>query len=717
MKRTLLLLALALVLPAAARAGDVTMVARDIPLGPRLLQEASPPPPRFNMLGLHWQGPGIVSYRTRSSAGRWRSWRTADADSGPDAGSSEANPLWHDGNLDWTGTAAGVQFRIHGAVSRLRAFYLWSRVTKRPSRVLSIAGSPSIVPRTAWEADEKIVRARPRYAATLELAVVHHTAGTNDYTPAQAPAIVRGIEVYHVRANGWNDIGYNFLVDRFGTVYEGRGGGITRNVIGAHSLGFNTGTAGVALIGNFSSAAPPPPMQDALVRLLAWRLDIAHLDPRSAVAYRSGGNFKFKAGKVVMLRAISGHRDTGPTECPGNRAYALLGTIASRVAQTGLPKLYAPVVTGAIGGDVRFQATLSSSLPWTVTVTSSLGKVVAQQTGLSALVDWTWNSSKAGKGPFTWTIAGSPSLLPANGSLGVVAPPAAPAKPVAPPAPATPATPAVPPALLSGLTVAPTVLTPTADNAGATVTVDFVLGSAALMTVQVVGPPGTTVAPLTLLSANVAAGQSSFQWDVSALANGRYDVVVTAQPAAGTAVTQSIPLVVDRTLLNFSVTPTPFSPNGDGVNDTMTFGFTLGQPVPVQVVVQRAGTVVATVLSAQLGPGAQSLNWDGTSGGARLSDGSYVAVVTATDSFGTVSLLQPFTIDTTAPVLTLVDGPTLRFTLGEAATVTAVVNGQTVAVPAQPGSFAVPWSGGTVTSYTVQARDAAGNLSATVSGP
>ena len=135
---------------------------------------------------------------------------------------------------------------------------------------------------------------------------------------------MRGIEVYHVQGNGWNDIGYNFLVDRFGTVYEGRGGGVERNVIGAHAEGFNTGTTGIALLGNYTSAARPHAQQNALVRLLAWRLDVAHVDPRSTVVYTSGGNAKFRAGKVVTLRAISGHRDTGPSECPGAGAYALL---------------------------------------------------------------------------------------------------------------------------------------------------------------------------------------------------------------------------------------------------------------------------------------------------------------------------------------------------------------------------------------------------------
>ena len=121
-------------------------------------------------------------------------------------------------------------------------------------------------------------------------------------------------------------------------------------MIGAHAEGFNTGTTGIALIGNYSSAVPPLAQQNALAKLLAWRLDVAHVDPRSTVVYTSGGNAKFRAGKVVTLRAISGHRDTGPSECPGERAYALLPGLAQRVALIGLPKLYSPTVLGSLGG-------------------------------------------------------------------------------------------------------------------------------------------------------------------------------------------------------------------------------------------------------------------------------------------------------------------------------------------------------------------------------
>ena len=301
MKKLLLLAALAaFVVPPRAQAGDVAMRVRDVRLGARALESASGAAGNFNMLGLHWIGSGSVDYRTRTLLGAWRPWRTADAD--------DRTGSWHDGNLDWTGSSSAVQFRVAGAVRRLRSYELWSRVTTAPVRATAAANEPVIVSRQAWGADEEIVRAAPTIAPILRLAIVHHTAGTNSYTRAQAAAIVRGIEVYHVQGNGWNDIGYNFLIDRFGTVYEGRGGGIDQNVIGAHAQGFNSGTVGVALLGNFTAAVPTKAQQDALVQLLAWRLDIAHIDPLSKVVVTSGGNAKFR-----VRQARDSARGVGPS--------------------------------------------------------------------------------------------------------------------------------------------------------------------------------------------------------------------------------------------------------------------------------------------------------------------------------------------------------------------------------------------------------------------
>ena len=258
-------------------------------------------------------------------------------------------------------------------MTRARALTVRSPVSKVPVRTVAAAGIPQIVPRSGWLADEAIRKEKPVYADSLRMAFVHHTAGTNDYTRLQAPAIVRAIELYHVKGNGWNDIGYNALVDRFGTVYEGRYGGVDRNVVGAHAKGFNTGSFGIAVMGDFRTAAPPAAAVDALVRTLAWRLDLAHVDPLATFTAISSGNERFNPGIPVLLRAVSGHRDTGLTTCPGQRLYDLIPTIARRVATLGLPKVYAPSVATDESGGTRFTARLSAALPWTVTVTDASG--------------------------------------------------------------------------------------------------------------------------------------------------------------------------------------------------------------------------------------------------------------------------------------------------------------------------------------------------------
>ena len=692
MKKLILLAAFAAALatPAFARAGDVTMRVQDVDLGGRSLASARPLI-RFDMLGLHWTGPGSVSFRTHRVAGAWSAWQTADADEAPDGGTGS----WHDGGLVWTGASNGVEYRTSGRVTRLRAFELSSRVTApvRPRRLAS-ATMPPIVTRAQWHADEDIVRAAPRYARTLKLAIVHHTAGTNTYSPAQAAAIVRGIEAYHVLGNGWNDIGYNFLIDRYGTIYEGRGGGIARNVIGAHAEGFNTGTVGVALIGNFTHAAPTKPMLDALVKLLAWRLDVAHVDPLSKVVYTSGGNYKFRAGRTVTLRAISGHRDTGPTECPGNVAYRLLPAIARRVAVTGLPKVYSPTVVGTLGGPIRFEARLSSSLPWTVTVTTVKGVVVARGSGTGTIVDWTWRSRRGG--PFAWAIE-TPGALAASGTFGGPAPP--------PPPPP-------PPLTLTGLTVSPGVVSPAPGGVPATVTASFALSRAAQVTARVADATGAVV--LGTPVAAKPAGTSTVSFDVAGLSNGRYTVTISAKPPGGTAATASAPLTVDRTLAGLTVAPAAFSPNGDGVEDTTALSFTLAATAPVRVDVEAGGVVVTTLFAGPLPAGPHTVPWDGTAAGATLPDGAYTFVVTVTDALGNVQFPAAVTIDTQPPQLTLLDPHLLQFTLDEPATVTLTVNNSVQLVEQEPaGTFTIPFTG-SVYAVTAQARDAAGNVSAVV---
>ena len=302
-------------------------------------------------------------------------------------------------------------------MTALRASFVRSPEVRIPLRAIASAGAPAIVPRSGWGADESIRRNAPQYASSVRLAIVHHTAGPNDYSPAQAAAIMRGIQLYHVKSNGWNDIGYNFLVDRYGTVYEGRYGGVDRNVVGAHARGFNTGSVGVAVIGTFETANIPAAAEAALSAVLAWRLDLAHVDPLTALTFVSGGSERYPSGIPVFLQAVSGHRDTGLTSCPGDLLYARLGAIAGRTQAIGLPKLYEAKVTGGLGGLVRIQARVSAPLPWRIAFTDSLGTEIAAGEGTGPTVDWTWDTTPLSLAGIKWTITVA-GATPIEGTLG-----------------------------------------------------------------------------------------------------------------------------------------------------------------------------------------------------------------------------------------------------------------------------------------------------------
>ncbi|ANP55463.1 peptidoglycan recognition protein family protein [Streptomyces griseochromogenes] len=196
-----------------------------------------------------------------------------------------------------------------------------------------IGPRPRIVTRHGWGADESLRKSGFAYTKKVKAVFVHHTASGNKSTCAQAPSVIRGIYRYHVKSMHWRDIGYNFLVDKCGHIYEGRAGGAAKAVRGAHTLGFNNNSMGIAVIGSYASAKPSGAALKAIARLAAWKLGLYGANPRGKTYLTSGGGNLYPKGKNVRLNVISGHRDGFSTSCPGKRLYAKLGTARSSAAR------------------------------------------------------------------------------------------------------------------------------------------------------------------------------------------------------------------------------------------------------------------------------------------------------------------------------------------------------------------------------------------------
>jgi hypothetical protein len=650
---------------------------------------------RFTLVGIHWRGEGRVAFRTRSLEGRWSGWRPAapEEGDGPTPGTAEAGRRagWRVGSPWWVGPSDRIETRTSGAVSRVRAYLVWSTESGVPYRRLAATEAPAIVPRAFWGADESIRRAQPSYAPAIRFAVVHHTAGRNDYTRAQAAAVVKAIQLYHVRANGWNDIGYNFLVDRFGTIYEGRFGGMERNVVGAHALGFNKGSVGVAVLGTFGNGAPPQAAQDAVARLLAWRLDVAHVDPTSALSFVSGGSDRFPTGVPVQLGAVSGHRDTGRTECPGGALYARLGAIAAAARAIGLPKIFDPDLDSD-EASVRFRARLSSSAAWTVSVTDTAGTEVARGAGTASTVDWTWDTAATAAGTYRWSIRAG-GARPATGSFRIAG---------------TTAPLAIPTAA-----VAPASITPNGDGQSDTASFAYELSAPANVTVSVADASGVGVATV-IDRVWTRAGKHAVAIDGAPFVDGAYTVTVTGRTAAGFEVTRSTAFTVSRSLGLVSATPELFSPNGDGRNDRLTLSFALTVPADVRVTILREGRWVATPVAASYAAGTHRFVWDGRRAAGSLRDGAYEALVQVDDQVTSASFAVPFASDTTAPRVRILPGRPLRVGVSEPSSLTLRIDGAIVRREVRKaGIVRIPWRGA-ARRVRVVALDAAGNSSGPV---
>ncbi|WP_406174944.1 FG-GAP-like repeat-containing protein [Streptomyces sp. NBC_00996] len=212
----------------------------------------------------------------------------------------------------------------------------------KPTAPPSTVTEPPIISRAQWGANESMVDDPPSYIDKVRAVFVHHTVGTNSYSCAQSASIVRGIMAYHIQSNGWNDIGYNFLVDKCGQIFEGRAGGVDLPVMGAHTYGFNSYSAGIAVLGNFqgdsttSAGRPTRATLESIARLAAWKLGQYGGDLEGKVTLTAMEDTGvWKKGQAATLNTISGHRDAYATECPGNAMYAKLGEIRRFAASAG----------------------------------------------------------------------------------------------------------------------------------------------------------------------------------------------------------------------------------------------------------------------------------------------------------------------------------------------------------------------------------------------
>lgn len=244
----------------------------------------------------------------------------------------------------WAGGADELQLR---AARRPRGplrlhFVTVPRATKRVGarasaavvgRAAQAGAQPAIITRTAWGGDAVKPRGAPSYG-DVQVAFVHHTVSANDYGPQDSAGIVLAMAKYHRDTNGWNDLGYNFVVDKYGQIFEGRAGGIDQAVIGAQAQGYNSHSTGIANIGTFTDVGQSDAALDALAQLIAWKLPLHGAPVTGQIVVTSGGGDmnRYKSGTPVTLERISGHRDGDATECPGTALYAQLPALRARAA-------------------------------------------------------------------------------------------------------------------------------------------------------------------------------------------------------------------------------------------------------------------------------------------------------------------------------------------------------------------------------------------------
>jgi hypothetical protein len=297
-------------------------------------------PRRFDLIGLRWARGARLSAEVRAKrrGGSWSRWvpLAVVAGHGPDGTPAVAGT-----EPAWTGAADYFQLRLHGSARGLRARFVRSAPTAprvvRAARAAQV-GAPSIIPRSAWGGDSVPPRSPPSYGS-VQLGFVHHTVTANDYRPEESASIVLGIAHFHRDSNGWNDIGYNFVVDQYGQIFEARAGGVDQAVVGAQAQGYNSVSTGIACLGSFETVPFPEAGIEALAHLIGWKLSLhgVPIEGQVTVASAGGESNRYPSGTPVTFERISGHRDGDSTSCPGGVLYGQLPDLRGRAARYAVP--------------------------------------------------------------------------------------------------------------------------------------------------------------------------------------------------------------------------------------------------------------------------------------------------------------------------------------------------------------------------------------------
>lgn len=436
----------------------------------------------FGLVGIAADSPidpdSRVLVRVRERAG-WSEWTPLEihSDHTPDAGSPEAEGVRFGTDPLLTDDADGVQVRIDtpgGApLDNPSVVLLDSPVTPEdaelplpdeattsgPVSTVSAATvgapMPPIITRAMWGADESRRSGKTKYSGTIKAAFIHHTVSTNNYTPEEAAKQVRNLYQWFTRGLRYNDMAYNFLIDRYGRLYEGRGGGVDQAVVGGHTAGFNADTFAVSAIGDFRTFRPNPTDQaainESLASLLAWKLSLSQRDPNGTTILTSdsgAGTSRYAPGQQAVAQVIGGHGDIGNTSCPGAVLSEQIPTIRAMVAAKMGVTMFNPTVAAAVryaaAEPIVVNASTTAPLAWTMTVRSKCGEVVRtlagqQEAGGALSVGWDkLNDAGQPVPPGSYSLSltgasGSDATYPWTGTARVLPTEDSPPDPCAPP--------------------------------------------------------------------------------------------------------------------------------------------------------------------------------------------------------------------------------------------------------------------------------------------